>query len=322
MARPRTDGAPRDESRRLDLAARAAWLAYIHGQTQDEIAASLGLSRQSVQRLVALAVHERLIKFRLDHPLVPCLALADGLKARFGLAGAEVAPAGGGENPVAGVAVVGAALVERRLESRQPLVVGVGTGRTLRRTVAEIGALERPQHKLVSIVSNMTRDGRVSRFEVAMRLADRIGAACYQMQAPAIAATGADCERMRAQPANRAVCDLAGRADALYVGIGHVGPGAPLHVDDFIDAGELDRLVADGAVGEIAAWPFDREGRILTSAFVARLPGVRPDALPGVPVVGIAAGPAKVAAIRAALKGGLLSVLVTDEPTATALLRD
>ena len=322
MARPRNDEAPRDEARRLDLAARAAWLSYIHGQTQDEIAAALGLSRQSVQRLVALAVQERLIKFRLDHPLVPCLELADRLRARFGLEGAEVAPAGGGGDPIAGVAVVGATLVERQLESRQPLIVGVGTGRTLRRTVGEIGALDRPQHKLVSIVSNMTRDGRVSRFEVAMRLADRIGAACYQMQAPAIAATAEDCERMQAQPANRAVGLLAGRADALYVGIGHIGPGAPLHVDDFIDAGELGRLVADGAVGEIAAWPFNQEGRILSTDFVARLPGVRPDALPGVPVVGIAAGSAKVGAIRAALKGGLLSALVTDEPTAEALLRD
>src|SRR3712207_7609151 len=53
----------------LDQAARAAWLYYIAGNTQDEIAHKLNVSRQAVQRLVSLAVSEKLIKFRLDHPI-------------------------------------------------------------------------------------------------------------------------------------------------------------------------------------------------------------------------------------------------------------
>lgn len=44
--------------RKLDLAARAAWLYYIASNTQDEIAAKLDVSRQVAQRLVALAVSE------------------------------------------------------------------------------------------------------------------------------------------------------------------------------------------------------------------------------------------------------------------------
>ena len=53
---------------RLDDAARAGWLYYVAGRTQDEIAAAMGISRQSAQRLVSLAMAERLIKVRLDHP--------------------------------------------------------------------------------------------------------------------------------------------------------------------------------------------------------------------------------------------------------------
>ncbi|HKO34431.1 MAG TPA: sugar-binding domain-containing protein [Candidatus Limnocylindria bacterium] len=34
----------------------------------------------------------------------------------------------------------------------------------------------------------------------------------------------------------------------------------------------------------------------------------------------VAAGPAKVPVVRAALRSGLCSVLITDEPTATAVL--
>ena len=62
------------DSDRLDDAARAGWLYYIAGNTQDEIAKKLGVSRQTAQRLVSLAVSEKLIKVRLDHPIGRWLA--------------------------------------------------------------------------------------------------------------------------------------------------------------------------------------------------------------------------------------------------------
>ena len=52
---------------RLDEAARAGWLYYVAGNTQDQIAGKLGVSRQTAQRLVSLAVSEGLIKVRVDN---------------------------------------------------------------------------------------------------------------------------------------------------------------------------------------------------------------------------------------------------------------
>ena len=77
---------------RLDDAARAGWLYYVAGNTQDEIARKLGISRQSAQRLVSRAISERLIKVRLDHPIARCLELAAALKTRFDLRFCEVSP--------------------------------------------------------------------------------------------------------------------------------------------------------------------------------------------------------------------------------------
>ena len=68
------------DSARLDDAARAGWLYYVAGNTQDEIAKKLGVSRQSAQRLVSLAISERLIKVRLDHPIARCMELASLLR--------------------------------------------------------------------------------------------------------------------------------------------------------------------------------------------------------------------------------------------------
>jgi len=69
----------------VDDAARAGWLYYVGGNTQEEIAAKLGISRQSAQRLVSLAVSEGLIKVRLDHPIGRCMDIATQLRARFAL---------------------------------------------------------------------------------------------------------------------------------------------------------------------------------------------------------------------------------------------
>ena len=95
---------------RLDDAARAGWLYFVAGNTQDEIARKLGVSRQSAQRLVSLAVSEKLIKFRLDRPIARCMELSRQLSHRFGLQSCEIVPSdSGAPELITGVAVAGAA---------------------------------------------------------------------------------------------------------------------------------------------------------------------------------------------------------------------
>src|SRR5580693_8537079 len=81
-----------NEKSRLDEAARAGWLYFIAGHTQDEIAKMLRVSRASAQRLVSLCLAERLITFRLEHPIAACMELAARLKQAFKLAYCEVVP--------------------------------------------------------------------------------------------------------------------------------------------------------------------------------------------------------------------------------------
>ena len=69
----------------MDEAARAGWLYYVAGMTQDQIATELGVSRQRAQRLVSKAMAEGLVKVRLDHKIGRCLELEAGLIRQFGL---------------------------------------------------------------------------------------------------------------------------------------------------------------------------------------------------------------------------------------------
>ena len=114
---------------RLDDAARAGWLYYVAGNTQDEIAHKLGVSRQSAQRLVSLAVSEKLIKFRLDHPIARCMELSGQLSQRFGLQSCEIVPTDpGAPESITGVAIAGAAEMQKHLDPKTPRVIAGGDG--------------------------------------------------------------------------------------------------------------------------------------------------------------------------------------------------
>ena len=138
---------------RLDDAARAGWLYYVAGNTQDEIARKLGVSRQTAQRLVSLAMSERLIKVRLDHPIARCMELSAALKQRYDLFFCEVAPTDpASTSTTLGIAQIAAAEMERWLRRPDPVVIGIGTGRTMRAVADQMPAMQCPQHKLVALV--------------------------------------------------------------------------------------------------------------------------------------------------------------------------
>ena len=313
----------RSADRRRDDAARAAWLYFIGGRTQDDIAAQMDLSRQAVQRLVALAVSERLIKFRLDHPIAACSELAAALCEAHGLDFCDVAPSDpDAPEAVAGIAGAAAVRLQRMLGAQAPTVFCFGTGRTLRRTVEELETVDRPQHKIVSLVGAMSASGQASAFDVVMRLGDKTGAQRYPMPAPAVAESAEERASLRGQRACKLLRGLREQARASFVGIGEIGWQAPLHSDGFLTDADISALLERGAVGEITGWSFDARGRVLECPVNARVASLDLEVPPRRLTVVVGGGPKKVAPLRAALSGHLMSALITDEATARAVLED
>lgn len=316
MSKPDTDATP------LDEAARAGWLYYVGGHTQDQIAAELGISRQRAQRLVSRAMAEGLIHVRLNHQIGHCLDLEVALRDRFGLTRARVMPSlGAGVDSTASVAPAAAAELERFLRMHDPLVIALGTGRAMRGMVDALVPMVAEQHRLVSLIGNIAPDGSASFFDVVMRIADKVRAPHFPMMVPVISASAAENAAFHALPPVARVVDLARRADVIFVGVGQMSADAPLLADGFVTRAELDEMQAAGAVGEVAGWVYDSHGRYLDVGTNKRTGGVR--VAPGLEriCVGIAAGASKVPAIRGALKSRIINSLITDERTAEAVLR-
>jgi DNA-binding transcriptional regulator LsrR (DeoR family) len=310
-----------NERSRLDEAARAGWLYYIAGKTQDEIARQLKVSRATVQRLVSLCLAERLITFRLEHPIAACMDLATRLNDRFTLRTCEIVPTDADvPTTVAGIAERAASLLEATLRSRKPVIVAIGTGRAMRAAVEQLPPMNRPDHQLVSLVSNISTDGSASFFDTVGRLAELTQARHYPTPLPILMSSEAERDRMLGMGPMKKVRTLAARADLRLVGVGQMDKNAQFHLDGFINRQELSELMKLGAVGELTGWAYDARGRFLKGGTNRRLTSL-PHPVPATALtVAAALGPAKVPAILAALRGRLINGLITDEATAKALL--
>ena len=308
---------------RLDDAARAGWLYYVAQNTQDEIARKMRVSRQSVQRLIALAMREGLIKFRLDHPITKCMDLAAGIKERFGLHYCEVTlvdPTS--TDPALGIAQVAAAEMERYLQTKKPLVIALGTGKEIRGAVNAMSPICCPQHRIVSLVGSLAPDGSANFNDPITRIGDLTQAPRHPLAVPVIATSKEERDIICAQKPIQKNIELAGTAEVAFIGIGELNDAPPLLIDGFITWQELKNLQAAGGVGEILGWAYDAQGEKIvgyTNDRVASIPLHRP---PAMLTIGVARGENKLPAIHGALSGQWISGLITDEATAEALLAD
>lgn len=316
------DNKSNTELNRLEDAARAAWFYHVAKNTQDEIAQKLEISRQSAQRLVALAVSEGLIKVRLDHPITQCIELAQQLKDKFNLLDCEIVPSDPATpDSSQGLAQCAAAILERYLKSETPKTLAFGTGRALKACIDELPSMHCQQHKIVSLLGNMMADGSASAFDIVVTMANRINAKHFPMPLPVIASSAAEKHMLHSLQPVKNIFSLIEQADATFVGIGQMTHYSPLLLDGFINDSELEMVKNDGAEGEIVSWLYDQYGHLLTNTTNERVVSAPLTINATKPVYGIAAGSDKVKAIHAALQGKLINSLITNEYTAKSILR-
>jgi DNA-binding transcriptional regulator LsrR (DeoR family) len=112
--------------------------------------------------------------------------------------------------------------------------------------------------------------------------------------------------------------------DLALVGIGSLEPSPLLQQSgNALTEDERGELRSAGAVGDVCLRFFDADGGGIETSLDQRIMSITPADLMGVPRrVGVAGGASKYTAIRAALRGGWVNVLVTDLDTARGLAED
>lgn len=306
--------------------AKAARLYYEKSLSQSEIGTQLDLSQATVSRLLRRALEEKIVRITVSIPGGTCPEIEDQLETHYGLREVIVVDAVGDESEtLKDLGAAAAFYIETTLKPGS--VVGISSWSST--LLAVVDAMHPPMRtggtKVVQIlggVGSPTAEKHATR--LTQRLAQLVSGQAVLLPAPGVVATAETRRLLLKDPYIAESLAALDQVEVALVGIGDVEPSKLLASSgNVFSAKELDMLQKQGAVGDICLRFFDLKGKPVKSAMDERVIGMTLPQLAKVQrTVGIAAGKRKVAAIRAALRGKLISVLVTDKPTAEAVLAE
>ncbi|WP_312688168.1 sugar-binding transcriptional regulator [Kosakonia sp.] len=312
------------EEKKQELAARAAWMYYVAGLTQQDIATALGLSRQVAQRLISGAREMGMVTVNISHPVTRCMKLASELQQKYALTLCRVVPSTGLENEAIQqmLAVEGADVMAQFIAADNAQVFGIGSGKTLRAIIDALPWFERPQHQCVSMIGAIARDDSGTRYDVPLKMAEKMQGKYYFIPAPLYADSPEDKVMWCQHQVYQRVAERALNADITFLGIGEVGLGCPLNAEGFITDEQVRTLEAQQVAGEMLGHFFNHQGERLHGELDTLLTSVPLCSHTPRKVYAFAGGEKKYHAISAALAGKWVNGLVTDEDTAVKLLAE
>ena len=304
----------------LDLMLAAVWLYHEDHLTQSDVAEVLGVSRATVINLLQQALRDGVVKISVDSEQLSSLHLARALCDAHGLERCIVIPDDGGHRPVAQrVGEAGARLLSSVIIPGD--VVGVAWGQTV---LALSQAMERKVVEgvtVVQITGSTLSPYAFSPELCSANLADRLGARCINLHAPALLSRPEVRDLLCKEPAIKSQLALLKTCTKVVFGVGEVDRGATVFESGFVSYKEARPYLIKGATGVISARFIDAKGKIVHDFLDDRMIGMDLKDMARVPVrICVAGGLRKVAAIRAALAGKHATMLVTDAATAKALL--
>lgn len=305
-----------------DIKVRAAWLYFVEGLTQEQIARHLNTSRVKIVRMLAAAREEGIVRISIDSKSAAQVAYERRLIETYGLSEAIVVPAPCDSGAVASVVghAAGAYLCDA---VRDGMSIGVGWGSTLHMSLNALGPVAAERISVVSLLGGLTHSRAINPSSVARRIADAFGAECYQLTAPVVVANADIRQQLWQEPGLQELLGRARTIDLALVSVGDISPEATLFAQGILSPAELPELKAAGAIGDVLCHFIDRNGRLVRHRVNDRVMAIGLDILHQIPKVVIAAGgERKVPAIQAALKSTGARVLVTDESAARGLLGD
>jgi lsr operon transcriptional repressor len=299
-----------------ELLARTAWFYYHDGLTQNEIGERLGLTRLKVSRLLEKGRQSGVIRVQINSRYEGCLTLEHALQQRFNLKQIRVLPQLDSPNLSQRLGVGAAQMLMSVLQPQQLLAVGFGE--TSMNTLQHLsGFISSQQIRMVTL------SGGVGPYMTGL---GQLDAACgiSIIPAPLRASSANVAQILRQERSVKDVMLAACAADVAVVGIGALSQRqeATILRSGYISEGEQLMYARRGAVGDILGYFMRPDGRLAEAMPIhEELIAVSPEELAAIPMVmGVAGGPDKAEAILAALEGGRINALVTEEGTARSIL--
>jgi DNA-binding transcriptional regulator LsrR (DeoR family) len=314
------------ENSQLRLVAKVARMYHEGGIRQPQIAIELSMSQARVSRLLRQASEIGVVRTVVILPPGVYTDLEEQLQEKFGLRDAVIVDVDGAKGQV--IPALGAATAQylhATLTGGE--VLGVSSWSATLLAAAEVmpARTSSPLDRVVQIIGGHGDPSvQVQANRLTGDLAAVTGARPVLLPAPGLVSSPALRRALVKDPSIGDVMKSWKELDLALVGIGSLEPSPLLRQSgNALTQGEQDQLRSAGAVGDVCLRFFDADGRSTETPLNQRIMSITPADLMNVPRrVGVAGGASKFRAIRAALRGGWVNVLVTDLDTARGLAQE
>lgn len=306
---------------------RCAILYYKEGFQQAEIAKRLGVSLATVSRLLKLARDIGIIKIVVNPPRH--LDLEFEIIKRWGLKDCRVVMINGSESIPEILGMEGAAFVEELIEKKGLKSIAVSGGTTMLEFAESLKRVERKDMVVYSMAAALPTSTYLASNTIAGIIAAKWKANIFRYPFDDYV------ESIVPKKLIKDALEGAKNADIMIMGIGNLSADGRLMwlaklgygwADLLSDPDSIKRLKKEfNAVGDINFQIFDKDGNPIDSFhnvehFVLSLKDIKAKVEEGnTYVIGVAGGLEKVKPIKAALKGKLINVLITDYRVAQRL---
>ena len=310
----------------LRLITKVARLYYERGVRQAEIAKQLDLSQATVSRLLKRAEEEQIVRISVSVPHSTYTELEDSLQAAYGLKQAIVVDTIEDEEQILrDLGAAAAYYVETTLKDGE--VIGISSwSATLLAMVDAMHPLPRSiSAQVVQILGSVGNPAAETHAaHLTRRMASLTRGEATFLPTPGVTGSAEAARIYIEDPFVRPAIAQFEHVTLALVGIGTVEPSKLLTSSgNIFNAEELDLLRNSGGVGDICLRFFDQDGVPVQTPLNDRVIGMRLEQLQKVArSVGIAGGQRKRHAIRGALAGRWINVLITDRRTAEALVEE
>jgi len=302
------------------LRVRAAWLYYIEGMTQSDVAEKLGVNRVMITRLLSEAKKRGEVVIRILSPLAPLIELQNKLENRFGLERAIVAPLED-ENDVPTRVIASAAGVYVTETMHNNMTVGVGWGQTMHTMLQFIEGRPLEGVRVVSLLGGIAQARRSNPAEFAWQFAELFDAEGFLISAPALVDSIQTRHALLEHCGLEQILQMADYCDVALLSCGGISTLTTSYRLGHVSEAERQSLIAAGAVGDLLYNFLDKDGVPVDHPVNDRSISMSIDRLKRIPnKVLISGGAEKIEIMQAILSAVKPSVLITDEATAKRLL--
>ena len=312
-----------DEQR---LLVKIATLYYSENKKQSEIASLLHLSQSFVSRALTRCQKEGLVKITVVQPTNIFVSLEKALEEQYGIRQAIVVDVG--ENPSNAqikhaIGSAAAHYVETRLRPED--LVGISSwSSTIRCMVDEMHPQNIRAAGVIQLLGGVGPNGNVQATILTQQLAAHLGCPAWLLPSQSIEHSVEERARLVSSPDVAGVVSKFAEVDVAIVGIGELEPSQLLkNSGNYYNEDMLKLLAERGAVGDICLHYYDANGEPVLSPEEDPVIGTELAQIRACPqVIALAGGAEKGNAIRGALEGNYINVLITDYPTARSLLKE